>query len=268
MTKTELNIHLSEELDRGFAYGEACFETFRVIGSEIFAWPQHAARLASGLAEFGIALSDEQLACICQQALRAAASSGADALVRITVSGGLATWGLGSASKGVDAYIQSRPCAPSEEPVQLQCVNWPFALQSRSAKFSSDYSNTLRAYQLWKNEGMEASIMPLICSDGTILSTMTANVMIYIDEKWYTPECESGGVLAGVIRNHLVTHAAVHEARCPQLWADQCEAMALTNSGFFVRPVSSIDGRELNVDHEAFELLYQPLRGEKGVAGL
>jgi branched-subunit amino acid aminotransferase/4-amino-4-deoxychorismate lyase len=268
VTKTELSIHFSEELDRGFAYGEACFETFRVIDGKSFGWPQHAARLASGLAEFGIGLSDEQLTSVYQQALKAAASSGGNALVRITVSGGLATWGLRSASKGVDIYIQSQPYAPSGEPVVLQSVNWPFALKPRAAKFSSDYSDTLRAYQLWKNEGMEASIMPLICSDGTILSTMTANVMIYYDEKWYTPECESGGVLAGVIRNHLVTHAAVHVAGCPQIWVDQCEAMALTNSSFFVQPVNSIDGRELNVNHDAFEALYQPLRGEKGVPEL
>lgn len=268
MTKTELNIHFSEELDRGFAYGEACFETFRVIDGEIFGWPQHVARLTSGLAEFGIVLSDEQLSSIYQHALKAAASSGANALVRITVSGGMAAWGLISASKGLDLHIQSRSYILSGEPVVLQGVNWPFALKPRGAKLSSDYSDTLRAYQLWKNEGMEASVMPLICSDGYILSTMTANVMIYYDEKWYTPECENGGVLAGVIRNHLVTHAAVHVARCPQIWADQCEAIALTNSGYFVQPVSSIDGRELNVNHDAFEVLYRPFRGEKGVPKL
>ena len=268
MTKIDLNIHFSEQLDRGFAYGEVCFETFRLIGGEIFGWPQHAARLVNGLAEFGIELSDEQVTSIYQQSLKAAASSGDDALVRVTVSGGLATWGLRSASKGVDLYIQSQPYVSSREPVELQSVNWPFALKPRSAKFSSDYSDTLRAYQLWKNEGMEPSVMPLICSGGTILSTMTANVMIYYDEKWHTPESESGGVLAGVIRNYLVTHAAVHVGRCPQIWADQCEAMALTNSGFFVQPVSRIDGRALSVNHDAFEMLYQLLRGEKGVSKL
>ncbi len=268
MTKTELDIHFSEELDRGLAYGEACFETFRVIDGKSFGWTHHAARLRGGLAEFGIALSDEQLVSVYQQALRAAASSGGDALVRITVSGGLARWGLRSASKGVDIYIQSQPYAAFGEPVVLQSVNWPFALKSRSAKFSSDYSDTLRACQLWRNEGMEASVMPLICSNGTILSTMTANVMIYYGGKWYTPGCESGGVLAGVIRNHLVTHAAVHVAGCPQIWTDRCEAMALTNSSFFVQPANSINGRELSVNHDAFEALYQPLRGEKGVPEL
>jgi len=268
VTKIDLNIHFFEELDRGFAYGEACFETFRVIDGEIFAWPQHAARLASGLAEFGIELSSEQLASIYQHALKAAASSGDDVLVRVTVSGGLAGWGLRTASKGVDLYIQSRAYVSSGEPVELQSVHWPFALKPRSAKFSSDYSDTLRAYQIWKNEGMEASDVPLICSNGAILSTMTANVMIYCDDKWYTPECESGGVLSGVMRNFLVTHAAVQACRCPQVWSDQCEALALTNSGFFVQPVSRIDGRELNVNHDAFEMLYQPFRGEKGVPKL
>jgi hypothetical protein len=44
--------------------------------------------------------------------------------------------------------------------------------------------------------------------------------------------------------------------------------MALTNSSFFVQPVNRIDDRELNVNHDAFEALYQPLRGEKGVPEL
>jgi len=268
VTKAEFNIHHSEELDRGFAYGEVCFETFRVISGDIFGWPQHMARLASGLSEFGIRLSSDQIDSVYQASLKAAASSGNDSLVRITLSGGVAPWGLKSSSKGVDLYIQSQPYAPSIDPVELQSVNWPFALNTKSAKFSSDYSDTLRAYQLWKNEGMEPSNMPLICSGSAILSTMTANVMIYHHEKWYTPECESGGVLPGVIRNHLVTHAAVHEVACPQIWLDECEAIALTNSGYFVQPVSSVDGREMNVNHDAFEMLYQPLRDEKGVKGL
>ena len=264
MTKTELNIHHSEELDRGLAYGEACFETFRVIHGEIFGWAQHAARLTGGLAEFGIELSDAQLISIYKESVIAAVSSGDDALVRITLSGGVARWGLKSASNGVGLYIQSQPYASPSEPVVLQSVTWPFALNSKSAKFSSDYSDTLRACQIWKNEGLESIIMPMICSKGDILSTMTANVMIYHDEKWYTPESETGGVLPGVIRNHLVINAAVQVVRCPQIWVDECEAIALTNSVVFVQPVNSIDGRELNVSHDAFEELYRAIRDESG----
>jgi len=268
VTKAELNIHHPELLDRGFAYGESCFETFRVIDGEIFVWPQHLVRLTSGLAEFGITLSEEQLDTIHQQSLKAAASTGEDVLVRITLSGGMANWGLTSSSKEVDLHIQTSPYASSAESVKLQSVNWPFSLNSKNSKLSSDYSDTLRAYQLWKNEGLEPSSMPLICSERDVLSTMTANVMIYMDEKWYTPTCENGGVLPGVIRNHLVTHAAVHVDTCPQVWVDRCEAMALTNSGFFVRPVGQIDGRDMDQGHDAFELLYQSLRDQKGVSGL
>jgi len=32
--------------DRGFAYGDAAFETLRAYGGEVFRWDDHAARLA------------------------------------------------------------------------------------------------------------------------------------------------------------------------------------------------------------------------------
>ena len=55
----ELRYHVDGELvpaseatvsveDRGFAYGDAAFETMRAYGGEVFRWEAHANRLAEG----------------------------------------------------------------------------------------------------------------------------------------------------------------------------------------------------------------------------
>lgn len=40
--------------DRGFAYGDAAFETLRAYGGEVFRWDDHAARLADTCETLGL----------------------------------------------------------------------------------------------------------------------------------------------------------------------------------------------------------------------
>ena len=94
MTKIDLNIRYSDGLDRGLAYGEACFETFRVIDGEVFGWQQHLFRLMKGLDSFGISLSERDLELIRKSLFEQAAEVADDVLVRLTITGGVANRGL------------------------------------------------------------------------------------------------------------------------------------------------------------------------------
>lgn len=269
MTKTELNIHYSERLDRGLAYAEACFETFRVIDGEMFGWDRHMSRLATGLENFGIRLSEPDMDAIREQVLCRAGDVAGDALVRVTVTGGMAAWGLSRSNDLLpEVYIQFMPSALSHQDTILSTVEWPFSVQPKRAKFSSDYALTLRAMQQWQQNGLSENETPLICEKGKVLSTSTSNVLIYREGRWFTPDETGGGVLPGVIRDELISDALVESCNCPVAWLDDCEAIALTNSGFFVRPVSMVNGRAVNSKHQAFEMLYQALRGKSGVAEL
>ncbi len=269
MTKTDLNIRISDRLDRGLAYGEACFETFRVIDGQVFGWPQHLSRLCKGLESFGISLSERDLELIRKQTFERAAEIADDALVRITVSGGVAEWGLlRSGDQQPEIYIQCMPYVAPYRKMALSAVEWPFAVQVRSAKFSSDYALTLRAMRQWRSEGLPGRVTPLICKNGRLLSTPTSNVLICRRGVWHTPDESHGGVLAGVIRNTLVTESVAEISDCSVVWLDDCEAIALTNSGFFIQPVSMVCGRRLNTEHQVFEKLCQVLRGKRGVPAL
>ena len=58
--------------DRGFLYGDGCFETMRVYDGRTFRWTEHLARLFDGLNALGIeaALSPAELRAACQALLR------------------------------------------------------------------------------------------------------------------------------------------------------------------------------------------------------
>lgn len=247
MTKSELKIHSVDQLDRGLAYGEACFETFRVIDGEVFLWQRHVERLRRGMACFGYSLSETDADAIMERVLNAA--NGRDTLVRVTATGGEAAWGL---FRPEDArptlYIQSLAYQQNDQPVQLVTVEWPFPVSPKRAKFTSDYALALRAMHQWQ---VKPEKTPLICKDGRVLSSLTANVLILQNGQWYTPDDVDGGVLPGVVRSLLLEKGLVETASCPVAWLEDCEALMLCNSALFARSVASINGREFDPLHSA-----------------
>ncbi len=273
MTKTDLNVQLniqfSNVLDRGIGYGEACFETFRVIKGNVFALDQHFSRLADGLKSFGILLSKGNMESIRAQAIEHAAGIADDVLVKVTVTGGIAEWGLiRNKDQQPTVYIQCIPYIPKLQKLVLSTVEWPYATELKQAKFSSDYALSLRATKQWKDEGLSEEITPLICKNSLVLSGLTANVLLYREGVWYTPDGSNGGVLQGIIRNEFVAASVLTLSDCPVSWLDDCEAIGFTNSGVFIQPASMINGRKLNREHHAFEMLYQVLRDKPGMPKL
>lgn len=269
MTKTELKFHSVKQLDRGLAYGEACFETFRVIKGSVFAWAEHMARLSKGLAAFGFELGEPHFDACFKRVISHAELVGDDALVRMTVTGGNAAWGLQQGDTvEPEIYIQSIPYKLHDEKLHLESREWPFALQIKSAKMTSDYALILQAMYQWKQEGLKGDVTPLICKDGRMLSTPTANLLIYRDGFWYTPDAADGGVLVGILRKALLKAGVVEISDCPDSWLGDCEAMAVTNSGCFIRAISTVNGKVLNKEPNLFKPLYQALRGETGVPNL
>jgi len=268
VTKSDLNIGIVDRPDRGLTYGEACFETFRVIDGAVFGWQQHVSRLACGLKNFAITLSGTDFEAIREKLLCQAGKISRDTLVRVTVTGGRTTWGLEREDAIPEVYIQCMPASLQYQAAALSVVEWPFPLLPKQAKFTGDYALTLRALQQWKGNGLPGKTEPLICKNGQALAAMTANVLICRNGLWFTPDESNGGVLAGVVRNALVENGCVEPVVCPAAWLEDCEAIALTNSGFFIRRVATVNGRMLDSGDQRFGPLYQALRGEAGVPEL
>lgn len=224
-----MKIETITEMDRGLAYAEACFETFRVINGEIFNWPAHAARLRQGLNAFALTVSDTQTERMHEACLQAAA--GMDALVRLTVSGGDAPWGLFTHAASLSARIQVMPYRADAVSPELTVMEWPSPPIHRMAKFTADYASTLRL--------LRGERHALFVHQHYLVSAATANVMIFRHGQWWTPSLNAG-VVPGVIRQHLIDSDIVREGACPDKWLDDCDALALTASSFFVRAVVGI----------------------------
>jgi len=247
--------------DRGLLYGEACFETFRIINGTIFDWAGHEARLRLGLGLFGLDLPDG----LEQQCLEKAKKRGSDVLVRITVTGGKAPRGLLSGSeRNVGVYIQRWLYGPRIEDIHLRTVTWPLPLYPRPAKLVADYAQTIRGLHDLRCKGLLAEDEEaLICDADMLCSASTSNILLFADGVWLTPDTDA--VVPGVVRHALLKVGVARACPCPLDLAERCEAIALTNSGWFIRPVASINGRKLSMDGAPFEQLAAVLAGQAGI---
>jgi len=248
-------------LDRGLLYGEAVFETMRVVDGQVFAWQEHLARLTRGLAAFGLDCpAGLQTAC-----LEAAGNTGPDAMLRLTVSGGEAPRGLLVAGEREPCvHIQAWPYHAPGEALRLRSLHWPHGSMARIAKFTADYGFTIRLLHQARHAGLLAeNEKALFTHEDELLCMETGNILIRVDGAWFTPD--SGAVLPGVVRQTLLEAGAIQPADCKADWLLACEALAVCNSGCFIRPVASVDGRKLQTQAHLFGGLVEALRGRPGV---
>ncbi len=252
-----------EKLERGLAYGEACFETFRVINGRVFALPYHGQRLSRAAAAFGWSVDGHTY---CRQAVEQARLHAADdVLLRLTLTAGTQPWGLLPANAPVThAYVQILP-TPARSPLRLMSLDASaFPLRPKIAKYSADYADFLRLFQLYRTR-LGSEYMPLWTLDGRVISTMTANILLCMDGQWLTPD--DARCLPGTVRQHLLNAGVLRVAPCSSAMLQQCQAIACCNSSLFVQAVSWLDGRAFDneTNHAFISPLLDALRGHDGV---
>jgi len=256
-------IKIVKQLDRGLAYAEACFETFRVMNGHVFQQAEHQYRLQKGLQSYALKCTDDELQGWFEQAIAAAVKQGDDILLRMTVSAGMTDWGLCIQQCQPYVQIQMMPFQ-DRQALHLQSVLWPFPLREKQVKYTADYAESLRAIQQWKlDDPMQALILS---DDNHVLSTLTANIAIYRQNKWFTPH--GLGILDGIVRRFLVHQGMLIESRCPDVWLEDCEAIICMNSGVFLQPVDSINDRVLDTSHAAISSLKDAFQGLLGVPNM
>ncbi|MDQ6998097.1 MAG: aminotransferase class IV [Mariprofundus sp.] len=251
-----------DQMDRGLAYAESCFETFRVIDGVVFDWAGHWQRLMTGLFEFGVSFSEEKSEQIRVACLVEAEKTGIDSLLRLTVTAGEAGWGLLSKAVEPLVYIQSMRYCSDHAPIRLRLKSWPFPLKEKYAKYSGDYAETSRLLQ------GEKDVHLLFEQHGMLMAAATANILLFRDGAWHTPVAGMG-VLAGRVRDFFIRKGLVNENPCPLSWLDDCEAAVVCNSGMFITSVADIAGIQrlhpMHTEHAAIVLLRETLRQEEGV---
>jgi branched-chain amino acid aminotransferase len=238
--------------DRGFAYGDAAFETLRAYGGAVFEWDAHAERLARTCEALSLdhGLAREDLRDRVSETL--AANDLADAYVRLSVTRGVQPGKL-TPDPAVDPTVVVRvadlprggvegepvwdgPATVETSPVQRV----PDAAIPAHAK-THNYLNGILARQ-----SVDADEALLRDAEGAVAEGATSNLFFVRDGRLHTPAL-SGPVLPGITRAVVLDLAAeagvpVEEGTYgPAVVRDAAEAF-LTNTTWEVRPVASVDG--------------------------
>ncbi len=244
--------------DRGFAYGDAVFETLRAYGGELFEWEAHAKRLAGSCDALGIdhGLSDGELRSRIDETL--AANGFEEAYVKLSISRGVQPGKLtpGPVEEPTVVVIAAElpRGGPEGEPVWdapasatvAEVRRIPDASLPAHAK-THNYLNGILA----RREALAAGVDEAITLDteGNLAEGATCNLFLVRDGTLYTPSL-SGPVLPGITRS-VVLELAQAEGIPVEEGSYRPEALLaadeafLTNSTWEVRPLTRVDEVEL-----------------------
>ena len=251
--------------DRGFAYGDAAFETLRAYGGEVFRWDAHAARLADTCETLGLdhGVADAKLKARIDETL--AANDLADAYVKCSVTRGvqpgtldpkpdvdptvvviakpLPRGGIGSGDEGAEddgsGTVYDGPAA-----LQTTKTRKPSSRAFPADAKTHNYLNGILARLELRVTGADEALM--LDPEGNVAEGATSNVFFSDGTALKTPSLD-GPVLPGVTRRAVIEIAEeegipVEEGTYAPDAVRAADEVFLTNSTWEIRPVATVDG--------------------------
>lgn len=229
--------------DRGFTLGDGVFDTALARDGAVFARARHVDRLLLAAHRLGIAVSRDAIETAIDAALTAE-----PAIIRTTVTRGTAARGLWPASAGAPTVVvTTAPWSPAlvGQPARLITATGRRNEFSPTANLKTlDYLDHILAAREAVEAGVDDAL--ILNTRGRVACSTIANVFALIAGRLITPSLNEG-CLPGIMRA-LVIEAAPHfglavEERplAPQALAG-ADAVFLTNSVRFLRPVTALDG--------------------------
>jgi branched-chain amino acid aminotransferase len=244
--------------DRGFAYGDAAFETLRAYGGEVFEWDAHADRLFDTCETLGIdhGLARADLRERIEETL--AANDLEEAYVRLSVTRGVQPGKLTPAPEvdpTVVVVVKKLPRSGVEGesawagPARTRTVRTrriPDEAVPADAKTHNYLNGILARLEL---RGSDAEEALLLDGDGYLAEGATSNLFFVRDDALHTPGL-AGPVLPGVTRSVVLELARsegipVETGAYPPAALHAAEEAFLTNTTWEVRPLGAVDGVEI-----------------------
>lgn len=234
--------------ERGLLLGDGLFETMLAVNRVALWHNMHLLRLEAAADELGIGFDRALVEDAMAQVL--ADSPRGHQVLRMTLTRGSGLRGL-AADGGrpgllltldpFDPALMFRPVALVTSAIRRN----PFSVASRLKTLS--YIDSIAAAREAAAHGCEDALM--LDTDGNVACSTIANIFLLSGQRLLTP-ARGGGILTGVMRQALI-HAAAHlgftveeRAVAPGEVFD-AEAVFLTNSLRFIRPVTALDGKPL-----------------------
>ena len=225
--------------DRGLAYGDGLFETMLAVAGEIPWWSAHWQRLSHGARQLAITLPE-------QQVIRQAAEQLAEnqrCVLKIILTRGESGRGY-LPGDGPETCIVSAYPAPAESSQPLSL----FWCQTRIAEQPSlagiKHLNRLENVLARRECALAGHPEGLMCdSQGRIICATSANVFVFLDGKWITPDVSACGI-SGITRAWLLDN--VDEVMIANLDLEKiqsADAVFLCNSVRGIMPVAQIGSK-------------------------
>lgn len=240
-------------LDRGFLYGDGCFETMRVYGGRVFRLSEHITRLVMGMNTLGIGGEEvrQDLRSVCEELV--GRNRVLEGMARIYVTRGCGNVGLSVKSVGpvtVVAIAQSRKFSAARVPLRVM-VSRGLSIDPHSPLARVKSANRL-PHVLAKIEaergGSDDAL--LLNTDGNVAELTASNVFLYQRGRLFTPPL-GDGALPGITRGLILMLAArvgvtVEEASFPVAAMFNAEEAFATNSLLEITPIASVDDHEIS----------------------
>ena len=256
----EATVHVE---DRGFAYGDAAFETLRAYGGDVFRWEAHADRLADTCETLALdhGLSDADLNARIDETL--AANDLADAYVKCSITRGRQPGTL-DPQPDIDPTVVvvvkplprggvgSEPAHDGPATVQTtKTRKIPDRAIPAAAKTHNYLNGILARLELRVTGADEAMILD---PEGHVAEGATANLFFADGTALKTPSLD-GPVLPGITREVVVDIAEsegipVEEGSYTPSDVREADEVFLTNSTWEIRPVRTVDGMAVDGDGE------------------
>lgn len=238
--------------DRGFLLADGLFETMRTRDGRILRLERHWRRLTDGARLLGIPvpLDEPGLAAAARELLLANGFARGDAVVRLTLGRGPGPRGLvppepSTPTLLLAAFPLPEDCPPARAVLITSVRRNEFSPASR-IKSTACLDQILALREALAAGGEEA----FLCNTaGRLVCASAANLFLVVEGRIWTPSATEGA-LPGVMRAVLLERARtagslVVEAEVPRHLLARAEEIFTTNAIRGIRPIASVDGREL-----------------------
>jgi len=234
--------------DRGLLLGDGLFETLLVLNRVALWSNMHFARMESSARELGIGfdrdLTDRGVAEVVERL------DDQPHVLRVTLTRGSGVRGLAGNGGNSSLLMTAEPFdkALMFKPVALVTASVMRGMQSIAARMKTlSYIDNIWAAREAKARGVEDALM--LNSEGRVASSTIANVFLVKGRKLITPGRDQA-ILTGVTRQALLAAAAragfkPEERAVKPQELQKADAVFLTNSLRFIRPVTALDQQAL-----------------------
>ena len=239
--------------DRGFQYGDGCFETVRVLSNKPILWPAHLKRLKHACKTLQLSVNFELLQTEITQLLQG--NKTADVILKITVTRGEGGRGYTPPEHAnCTRIIQLIDYIAADTRTGARVVVCQHRLSSNSLLAGIKHLNRLD--QVVASAQIPADFDEGLCLDeqGSVIEGCRSNLLLAIDNQLVTPDLGTSGV-EGIMLNYLIDKFQVLDTRVLRKTISLRELKTaseifLCNSVLGIWPVAEIENEDWRMNRE------------------